>query len=282
MKQSASYTALATAYMRAAHQLLDDEPRILDDDAILHLLGSAAPDRIRADAGRLQADGGKLLRSHVVIRSRYAEDCLAQAVRRGVTQYVLLGAGLDTFAFRQPSWARQLRIFEFDHPATQALKLQRMQEAAFELPPNTVLAAVDFETESLSEKLAAAGVSSDQPTFFAWLGVVMYLHEAAIDATLRMVASYPPGSELVLTFLRHPRPDSKRAGMFREFADHVANAGEPFVTFFEPEQLEAKLLSTGFSSVEFLSADEARSRYFQGRKQDLPVPEYTGVASALV
>jgi methyltransferase (TIGR00027 family) len=277
-----SRTALATAYLRAAHQILDAEPRILEDPVALVLLGSGAAERIRASVERYQTPAARALRSHVVLRSRYAEDRLALAVQRDVTQYVVLGAGFDTFALRQPGWAHALRILEVDHAATQALKRARLAEAHRAAPANVAFAQIDFEHESLKDGLLRHHVSLAQPTFFSWLGVTMYLQEAAIDAALRCMAAFPPGSEVVLTFLRpaaHASPEARAA--LSLLARRVADAGEPFVSAFEPEVLEAKLLDAGFGSVEFLLPEEADARYFRARPRDLPVPKAVGIASAV-
>jgi methyltransferase (TIGR00027 family) len=281
IEQTASRTALATAYLRAAHQLLDAQPRILDDPVALALLGTGGEQQIRAMDARLQSEPGRELRAHVVLRSRYAEDRLQEAVQRGVVQYVLLGAGLDTFAVRQPEWARGLRIFEIDHPATQAGKRQRLADAGLVVPPNTTFAGIDFESESLDQGLRRHGVSTDLPTFFSWLGVTMYLQRPAIDAVLRCTAGFAPGSEIVLTFLQPPDdlPQGSRERA-AELARYVADVGEPFVSFYTPQEIEAGLLDAGFTSTGLLTADQAGERYFHGRPADLPVPARTALAWA--
>ncbi len=131
---------------------------------------------------------------HVVVRSRFAEDCLEAAFERGVRQYVILGAGLDTFAWRQPAWASGLRIFEVDQAGSQQDKQDRVARAGLAAPPNLVFVPVDFETEPLGQCLSGAGVDLRAPVFFSWLGVTPYLDEAAIDDVLRVVAGGPPGT----------------------------------------------------------------------------------------
>lgn len=282
IEQTASRTALATAWLRAAHQLVDAQPRILDDPVAVPLLGPGTEDRIRGMGERLQAEPGLSLRAHVVLRSRYTEDRLAAAVQRGITQYVLLGAGLDTFALRQPAWAQALRIVEVDHPATQAAKRQRIADAGYAVPDNLGFAGIDFERESLAEGLRRHGVREDQPTFFSWLGVTMYLQEPAIDAVLRCVAGFAAGSEIVLDFLQLaeglPQAGLRQAS---ELTRTVAEMGEPFVSCFTPEAMEARLRETGFSRTGLLSAGQAGERYFHGRPADLPVPSRTALAWAL-
>jgi methyltransferase, putative, TIGR00027 family len=281
--QTASKTALVTAYLRAAHQLLDAKPSLLDDPVAVSLLGEHAAKGICETANRYQTPAAKALRSHVLLRSRFAEDRLALAVRRGITQYVLLGAGFDTFTLRQPSWARSLRIFELDHPATQAVKQEYIARAKLELPANTVCAQIDFEKKSLIEDLVRCRVSLKEPTFFSWLGVTMYLPEIAIDSVLRSISAFPSGSEVVLTFLQHTGSSvGPSSGGSSQLAANVASAGEPFISYFDPPALEIKLRAAGFSNVEFLSSAEAELSYFRQRENDLPVPKRTGIVSAII
>jgi methyltransferase (TIGR00027 family) len=280
--RQASRTALATASLRAAHQLLDGEPRILDDPIAVPLLGEDAARQIRETADRYRTPAASALRSHLVLRARFAEDRLEAAVQRGVTQYVILGAGFDTFALRQPAWARRLKIVEVDHPGTQAAKRSRIAAAGLQIPANASFAQVDFERESLRDGLARQGVSLQEPTFFSWLGVTMYLARAAVDAVLRSIAAFPAGSEIVLTFLPPPPPESAaEADRIAELAQHVAGIGEPFVSYFEPQALETMLLEAGFARVEFLSPEEARARYYAQRPTDLPPPRRSGIACGM-
>lgn len=274
-ERNPSRTAQATAWLRAAHQVLDAPPRILDDPLALRLLGASAEQRIRESAARYAAPAAQALRAHVVLRARFAEERLAAAVRRGVTQYVLLGAGHDTFALRQPDWAAPLRIVEVDHPGTQGLKRSYLAAAGLALPANAAFAQVDFEREALHEGLSRQGVALDAPTFFSWLGVTMYLNEAAIDAALASIMRFPPGSEVVLTFLQ---PAAEAAA---DLAGQVAELGEPFVSRFTPQAMADKLRAAGFGTVGLLDADEAAARYFAGRPADLPLPRKTEIAWAI-
>jgi methyltransferase (TIGR00027 family) len=271
----ASHTALGTAYMRAAHQLFETQPRILEDPVAVSLLGPTALQRIQDTADHYQTPERLALRAHVVLRSRFAEDRLAAAVLRGITQYVILGAGFDTFALRQPPWARALKILEIDHPGTQAMKRSHLAAAGLSMPENTDFAKIDFERESLRDGLLRYHVSMEEPTFFSWLGVTMYLREAAIDAVLHSVAQFPTGSEIVLTFA--PPGDSPSP-----LAERAASLGEPWVSYFEPDALEAKLRGAGFSEVEFLSPAEAEARYFLQRPADLPIPRRTNILCAVL
>ncbi len=274
-RRNASATALRTAYLRAAHQVLDGEPRILDDPFAVLLLGPAAMQRIKDTADRYQSPERRALRAHVVLRSRFAEDRLAAAFPRGVTQYVILGAGFDTFALRQPAWAHGLKILEVDHSGTQELKRAHLAAAGLAMPANADFADIDFEHESLSDGLLRHHFSLAEPTFFSWLGVTMYLKEDAIDAVLRSVAGFPAGSEIVLTFA--PPGDSPSP-----FDHRAANLGEPWVSYFEPDALEEKLRVFGFSEVEFLLPAEAEERYFRHRSIDLPAPNRKNILSAVL
>ena len=281
--QEASRTALATAYLRAAHQLLDAAPKILDNPIAVRLLGEDASRKIRESADRYRNPETQAMRSHVVLRSRFAEDRLAAAVQRGVSQYVILGAGFDTFAFRQPAWAKSLKIFEIDHSSTQSVKRSFITKARLDLAANVSFAQIDFEHESLLEGLCRHHVSMEEPAFFSWLGVTVYLKEAAIDAALKSMAAYPSGSEVVLTFKQPPVKTAGRAAeAARKLADNVASVGEPFVSFFEPRAMEAKLLNAGFGKVAFLDLETADAQYFASRPADLPKPKHINIVSAVL
>jgi len=273
-------TAAGVAWLRAVHQLLDDPPRILDDPAIVTLLGTDGVKRLHDESARAQSPGARALRVHVLLRSRIAEDHLARAMHRGVTQYVLLGAGYDTFIVRQPEWARALRIVEVDRPAIQEEKRVRLAAAGLVVPGNVVFAPIDFEHETLAEGLARNGVSLDRPTFFSWLGVTMYLTEPAIDATLRTVAATPAGSEIVFTFA-DPTPREGRDPDLPSLADRAASVGEPWLSYFTPDALERKLRAFGFGEVEFVTPELA-ARYVGQRSDGLMPPRRVSIVSARV
>ncbi|MBV8476214.1 MAG: class I SAM-dependent methyltransferase, partial [Acidobacteria bacterium] len=183
--------------MRAIHQALEGNSRILDDPISPRLV-DARSDIYKSRLellDRLPEPTRLRLKATFVMRSRFAEDCLAEAVNQGVRQYVLLGAGLDTFAYRQPRWASSLRIFEVDHPATQRWKRRRLAEAGISVPENVTFVPVDFEKVSLATALPQAGIDSGMAAFFSMLGVTQYLIEGAFDETLRFVLSMPSPSE---------------------------------------------------------------------------------------
>jgi methyltransferase (TIGR00027 family) len=275
----ASSTARAVAVLRAAHRIIDGEPALLDDTIIARLIGGGLEAQIRSRVDELQTPLARGLRSHVLLRSRFAEDSLADAIAHGVAQYVLLGAGLDTFAYRQPAWAGGLTIVEVDHPASQDAKRAALDRAAIEIPPNVRFAPVDFELETLTDALVRGGVDLLKATFFSWLGVTMYLTQEAIEQTLRTVLAFPSGSEIVFTFAQ---PRSDPASPSHQLAAGAASVGEPWISYFEPEELETMLRSLGFPRVRFLTRDEAVRRYYTSRSDGLAAPQRISIVSAAV
>jgi methyltransferase (TIGR00027 family) len=278
--RKASDTAALTAVLRAAHQLVDDEPRIVDDPIAVRLLEDAS-ERIAAQRAALLSPGLMGFRAAVVLRSRYAEDQLIQAVERGVGQFVILGAGLDTFAYRQPAFGRGLQIYEVDHPATQAWKRERLAGAHIAVPDNLHWAPIDFEQQTLAAGLRETGFDTSQPAFFSWLGVTQYLTLAAIDATLRVVAALPSPSTIVLSFIL-PDADlpSEEAVGARAIAEDAATKGEPWLTRISPPELAARLASLGFREVIHLIPEQANARYFAGRRDGLRAPYAAQLISA--
>ena len=258
-----SRTAHGVAISRAAHQILD-LPRVFEDPVALTVLGPNAAARIRAAEGRFNRRYARYLRGFLVARSRLAEDALSEAVARGVRQYVLLGAGLDTFAHRNPHVAAGLRVFEVDHPATQEWKRQLISNAHLKSPASLVYVPVNFERESLAERLGANGFHAQEPAFFSWLGVTMYLSREAIHETLRFVVKSKVSSAIVFDYLMMPRRWEllRRWGM-KLLMRHVAAAGEPWQTFFEPAQLHGDLRRLGFATVRDFGAEEINARLFE-------------------
>ena len=262
-----SATAQRVAVRRAAHQLVDS-PRVFDDPLAVPIIGETAKAELRRSLGDERAVWNQALRAFVVARSRYAEDGLAEAHAGGVRQYVVLGAGLDTFGCRNP-WP-DLRAFEVDHPSTQAWKRRRITLAGIAPPPTLAFAPVDFETRSLDAGLSAAGFDFGRPAFVSWLGVIMYLTEAAAFETLRLVARLPAGSGIVFDFSVPPGQMSLVSRMaLQAMAKRVAAMGEPFRSAYDPADLERRLLDAGFSQAETLGSDELNRRYFEGRRDGL-------------
>jgi methyltransferase (TIGR00027 family) len=263
-----SRTAQATANLRAAHQLLD-RPRIFDDSLALRIIRAHAEAAVRANLGRSPI---ATFRPFVAVRSRYAEDELARAVQRGVRQYVVLGAGLDTFAYRNPYSGSRLRVFEVDHPATQAWKRARLREAGIAIPESLTFAAIDFESQTLAGGLREAGFKTDEPAFVSMLGVIVYLTRNARMSTLTFVASLPSGTEIVFDYAMAPSGLSESDRRVHDDTTRVVAArGEPWLSYFAPASLAADLRAAGFTSVVDLGPDEIQERYFQGRTDGLRV-----------
>lgn len=268
-----SVTALSAANYRAAHQLFD-RPLVFDDPLALRIIGPQAEAALRADPQR--AKQAAALRALLVVRSRYAEDELARAVERGVRQYVVLGAGFDTFAYRNPYPTGRLRVFEVDHPATQAGKRRRLAEIGIAVPESLTFAPVDFEKETLADGLRRAGFRADEPAFFSLLGVVVYLTRDAALETLQFVASMPPGSEIVFDYSVPSAALGERERAGRELlAQRVAAVGEPWRTFFHPTDLANQLRRLGFNRVQDLTPAEANRRYLNERADGMRVSNGT-------
>jgi methyltransferase (TIGR00027 family) len=271
-KDRPSLTAQRVAVSRAAHQLYD-HPRILDDPIAARIIGPQGRAELRKHRRRFEAPLACRLRAFLMARSRVAEEALAAAVARGVRQYVVLGAGLDTFAFRNPYPASLLRIFEADHPATQAWKRAQLSAAGIPLPESLTFVPLDFETQTLAAALREAGLNCEQPAFFSWLGVSMYLTHEAVMATLRYVASsLPQHSGIVFDYVVPlasvgivPRL-AARALLLR-----VAAVGEPWQAFFDPTVLAAQLRALGFTCTEDLGPEELNARFFRDRQDRLQV-----------
>ena len=273
-----SATAQGAAVLRALHQVID-YPRILDDPLAVTIIGPEGAQGLQAAADR-QAHG---LRAFVALRSRYAEDRLAAAVERGVRQYVVLGAGLDTFAYRNPHANRGLKVFEVDHPATQRWKRARLEEVGIPLPPTLTFAPVDFETQDLSAQLQKAGFDFGRPAFFSLLGVVIYLTEAAAMQSLGIVSRCAPGTEIVFEFsLPASRLSDTARASRQEAMARVAAIGEPWITFFDPEPLAGQLRALGFTGVDMLTPEDANRDYFTGRVDRLRIGSSAYMTAARV
>ncbi len=262
----ASRTALRVAQRRAIHQVLD-RPAILTDPIAIPLLG---PD-FSYDPVREAHPFSRAFRAFMAARSRYAEDRLAGCAAEGVTQYVVLGAGLDTFAYRNPF--KQLRVFEVDFPATQEWKRTLLAAAGISAPANVTYVPLDFEHMTLAAGLATAGFDSTKPAFFGWLGVVPYLTLPAFRATLDTIAALPARTAVSFDYALSPHGMNKvQRVTLRALSRRVARAGEPFQLFFTPEQLDAEFARAGFSRFEQLGGAELNQLYFAGRSDGLKLP----------
>jgi methyltransferase (TIGR00027 family) len=263
----ASRTALGVANRRAVHQVLDLPP-VLNDPIAVPILGP----QFEIDHERQKHPAARAFRAFMAARSRYVEDNLTAAVESGLTQYVILGAGLDTFAYRNPF--PQLRVFEVDFPATQEWKRGLLRAARIPEPPNLTYVPLDFEHRTLSEGLSEAGFNAQSPAFFGWLGVVPYLTLPAFRSTIDLVAAMPAGSGISFDYALSAEDLSPTRQKQREaLAARVAAVGEPFRLFFRSEQLDNELRSAGFQRIEQLDSIDVNARYFQNRTDGLTLPE---------
>jgi len=263
-------SAVRVALWRAMHLLVDDPPHVLEDEIGLRL---AAPDdgwRSRPD---MDPDATRSFRASIVARARFIEELVVEQADR-VRQYVILGAGLDTFAQRRREVASRLTVYEVDQPGPQTWKRQRLIELGFGIPEWLRLVPVDFEAgDSWLQSLLAAGFDEHTPAIVASTGVSMYLTKEAIAATMRQVAALQPGSVLAMTFLvplQLADPDV-RPGF--EMAEKGARAsGTPFVSFFTPTEMTALARETGFKEAEHVSGETLAQRYFADRRDGLRPP----------
>jgi methyltransferase (TIGR00027 family) len=276
----ASRTAERTALRRAAHQLLDD-PLVLADPLALGILGDAGAAALRADPRRYEDGVAPFLRAVGAVRSRIAEDALADAVAAGVRRYVVLGAGLDTFAYRNPHPG--LRVVEVDHPATQAWKRRRLAEAGIAVPAGATFVPVDFATEALSTVLQTVGLARGEATFFSWLGVTPYLEPGTVLATLAALVPWAgDGGGVVFDYVasRTSLTSVQRTAV-EEVAKRVAAVGEPFRSSFEPATLLTRLRGMGFRTLRDLGPSALNATYFRDRRDDLRVGGTGHVLTAL-
>ncbi|SPE24441.1 Methyltransferase [Burkholderiales bacterium] len=259
-----SRTALGAAAHRAVHQELEGG-RILRDPLALRILGPEAQAALR----EARSDPSvRPLRLFIAVRTRFAQDALADALAHGVRQLVILGAGLDTHAYRAPP-AQGLHIFEVDHPATQAWKRERLAQAAIAVPATLTFVPIDFERQALPQALATAGFDFALPTFFTWLGVVPYLTPQAVFATLEFIAKLPAGAHVVFDYANPPDPacaDEQIRAVREALEARVASLGEAFRSRFETSQLLARLRALGFCELEDLGPVVIRQRYFASRE----------------
>jgi methyltransferase (TIGR00027 family) len=305
-ENQAGITALITAYARAYHAT-HDSPKIFDDfvadqmyTAQEHIefdknlagtlqlidpeLAASQPDQATALAYVMQLHNAPITLS----RSRYAEDCLEEAFRqgaqKGLEQYVILGAGFDTFAFRRPDLLTRLDVFEVDHSVTQEMKRQRISMAGWEIPAQLHFVPVDFTKESLTAALERSAYDPLKSSFFSWLGVSYYLTRKVVFSTLRDIASLtPPGSTIVFDYLDPDAFIPEKAGKRIQFMLWIAGqVGEPMKSGFDPDTLAADLDLLGYQLQENLSPDEIDQRYFQGRSDLYRAFEHLHFARAVV
>ena len=263
-------TAVRTALWRALHLEVDSPPHVFEDEVGLKLVAPEEGWRDRPDMSPFT----RPFRASILGRARFVEDLVAEQAARGVGQYVILGAGLDTFAQRRPELASRLLVFEIDQPGPQEWKRRRLVDLGFGIPPFLRLVPVDFEAgDAWWERLTASGFDSGRPAVVASTGVSMYLTREAILATLRQVAALAPGSTLVMSFMLplemldpEVRPGVERA------AEGARASGTPFISFFTPAEMLTLARDAGFKEARHVSAAMLAQRYFAGRPDGLRPP----------
>ncbi len=266
-----SRSALSVASLRAVHQLLD-EPLVLPDPIALPLLGAAAEAALRDDPFVLNDPLSRGLRAALVVRSRFVEDELSRCVAAGVRQYVVLGAGLDTFACRNPYRDEGLQVFEVDHPGTQRWKQRLLAEAGIGVPASLTFVPMDFERDELGGALRQAGFRPDQAACVSWMGVTMYLKADTVRSTLRTLAGFAVGSCLCFDYRVTPTMLNPVERVIGEVIERqVAALGEPWLSHFDPTQLQRELPELGFRSAHSATPDELNARYLARRKDGLRV-----------
>jgi methyltransferase (TIGR00027 family) len=260
-------TAVRVALWRAMHVQIDPSPHIIEDEIGFKLIAPDSEWRQRPD---MNPDFTKRLRASMVARSRFIEDLVMEQHKHGINQYVILGAGLDTFAQRRPEIAAQLQIFEIDQPDTQVWKQQRLIELGFDIPKWLHFVSVNFETTSWWEQLINAGFDPGKPAVVACTGVSLYLTKEAIFTTLRQITTLASGSKLAMTFYLPLELMEEEDKFLQQIAEKGARAaGTPFISFFSPEEMLALTREAGFKDVEVVSAGDLTKRYFVGRTDNL-------------
>lgn len=282
--RGASRTAVHSAMCRAVHNLIDDEPKILVDPFARSFAGHSSDEGLLKAYKSLALANIPWFRTQFVLRSRLAEDELAESVSAGLNQYIILGAGLDSFAYRRRDLMRMLDIYEVDHPVSQTWKRERVTELGLEAPATLHYAPIDFEQETRTDGLIAAGINRKEPAFFSWLGVTQYLTRDAVLRTLREIAIIcPAGSTLVIQFVGPASSMSdEECALVTALAAATARLGEPWLSFFTSADMEEHLIQAGFSSVEHFGPGEASARYLLGRKDGLCLPGFFRIVKATI
>jgi methyltransferase (TIGR00027 family) len=263
-------TAFSAAALRACHTLVGAEPKIFRDELALPLTGMEEAEVVALGQGVPAASA-----STCVLRSRFTEDHLA-AARDRLNQYVVLGAGLDSYALRMGDRLGSLTVFEVDDPPFQEWKRQRIQELGLTPPRQLRFVPCDFENTSIAQALATGGFAAEEPCFISWLGVTQYLTGDAVTETLRWAGERPAGSEIVLTYLE------SKAAQTANMMNRMAQTGIALRSAFTTPEMTAMVEAAGFSRIEHLSPEEADERYFQGRTDGLKAPEIQRLLSATV
>ena len=284
---SPSQTALMVAVLRAHHCHFAPEPKILKDTTALPLSGMADLDAIKDyKNGVIEFFSGlssretaesfvQQITDSVCMRSRLVEERLTKARTQGLEQLVILGAGLDSTAYRCTDQLDDLPVFEIDHPATQHWKKTRLTECNINIPANLKFVSFDFENQTLTEALEVGGVRSNAVTMFTWLGVQMYLTPATVQATLAVLGKFPPGSQLIMDFAMPDatHPDEQLQDPVGELNRVVSEMGEPFESTYTEQELETCLKEAGFSDVSFYTVERILDSFLNGNRDICSVPD---------
>lgn len=247
---------------RAAHQFMDSGPVIFADPLARPLIGAHGEAWLQQNIKWLRQEGMRRTRMLLALRSRFAEEELLRAVEGGTRQYVILGAGLDSFAYRRPEWAAALTVYEVDHPATQRWKQERLAEADIAVPENVRFVPLDFNEHSLADELAAAGFRRDAPACFSWLGVTYYLPRESVMGTLQYIAGLPAARQVVFDYAVDAATlPEKYHEIVTLVRGYTARTGEPWTTWFNPESLIADLRSLGFAEANHVEVNDLLARY---------------------
>jgi methyltransferase (TIGR00027 family) len=299
-----SFTAMMVAYMRAYHAM-NNTYKIFDDFLAYHLIPEEKRTLIEQHfeqyfTGYTQVNGSEYAASYpdqtaissylmqatnVISRAQYAEDALEKAVKQGVTQYVILGAGMDTFAFRKPEMMKHLEVFEVDHPATQEFKLHRLAELEWEHSAKLHFIPIDFTKESLVTALTnSSSYDSNVKSFFSWLGVILYLTNDEVFTTLRSITEIAPmDSKIVFDYFdTDVFIPEKSSPQMQKLLEYLRKIGEPMITGFDPSNLAEELASLGFSLQENLSPTDIEEYYFKGRTDGYHAREHVHFACAVI
>jgi methyltransferase (TIGR00027 family) len=260
-----SDTATMAAICRAAHQILDDGPKMLDDPIATKFLSEETLAALRARDPMLMAVANPFTRLHFCLRSRVAEDCMQRAAAHSVEQFIVLGAGLDSFAYRQPIWAQSCKIVEVDHPKAQRQKTGLVKSRGLGPPENVSYLPIDFTAELLTDRLKQAGMEATRPLFVSWLGVSQYLPVDAVANVLGALGAWPSGCGLVMTYALadwSSLEPAVRAGAERA-KEQAVSVGEPWLSSFSEQEIAALLRSVGFAALKPFTAAELQSVYFK-------------------
>lgn len=297
IKGQPSRTALLTAVQRAHHYQTAPEPKVLRDNLAMALTGLEGPEAVQAYIDTMVQAFASLsdletatifmnrIDGAVCMRSRVVEEELSVARKRGLKQLVILGAGLDSTAYRCTDLTQGLQVFEVDHPSTQAWKREQLESANITPPENLTFVPFNFENQTLAQALKAGGVNTDKITFFTWLGVQMYLTDEAVKSTFSVMGTYPKGSEVVMDYIS---PSYVTAtGLVENSVDQlqevVSKMGEPLKSKYYESELEEMLKTAGFSAVDFLSAGWLIQNYLDGKREAFDMPdEATSILTAVI